>query len=329
MTTPVSPKHPTVSTATLARLNDMKQHPHKGLFVLALASIIAVLICIAMSCCFLAFASGPAKTPKPVATAAKTWTSTKPTEFMVLGDWGSGLSGQLNIANAMKALHQKAPIQFIITVGDNIYPDGDIRKFAKDYFEKPYATFVAQKIPFYPTLGNHDVPHQDEQIAYFKMPGAYYSFNKGNIAFFAINTNHFNPTQQSWLTHKLSQSKATWKIVYGHHPVYSSGPHGDEEESVQLQKELKPLLEKYHVDFYLCGHDHHYERFMPVQGVYYVLTGGGGASIRSLDNETGIEQAKSMVRHHYMWFKADGNKLYARAYGENNALIDSFYLNKK
>ena len=269
-------------------------------------------------------------TPKPTVTVTSTTVKGQPVDFFVLGDWGTGLSGQFKISKAMTDFHAKSPIQFIVTVGDNIYPDGDINALAQAFYYKPYAALLKQKIHFYATLGNHDVPHQADQIKFFNMPGRYYSFTKGNTQFFVTDTNNFNAEEMAWLNGALAKSTAKWKIVTGHHPVYSHGPHGQEKEPKQLARDLKPILEKHHVDFYLSGHDHDYERFKPVNGVYYIVAGGGGASLRPLEKTTlATEATVSKVEHHYMWVRIDGNKFYAKALGPNNKIIDSFYLQKK
>jgi len=67
-------------------------------------------------------------------------------------------------------------------------------------------------------------------------------------------------------------------FVAGHWPAYSSGAHGvaDHDEWGEVRDHLQPLFETYGVDIYWCGHDHHYER-AEVNGVTYIVTGGGGA----------------------------------------------------
>jgi 3',5'-cyclic AMP phosphodiesterase CpdA len=45
----------------------------------------------------------------------------------------------------------------------------------------------------------------------------------------------------------------TWLLVAGHYPVFSTGEHGDTSE---LKSYLLPLLTKYKVHAYFCGHDH-------------------------------------------------------------------------
>ena len=64
---------------------------------------------------------------------------------------------------------------------------------------------------------------------------------------------HAAAEQLDWFQETLASSTADWLIVIGHYPVYSGGEHGS---TVSLANELAPLLEKYKVDAYLCGHDH-------------------------------------------------------------------------
>ena len=70
----------------------------------------------------------------------------------------------------------------------------------------------------------------------------------------------------------LASSTSQWKIVALHHPPYSSGRHGS---TVGAREQLEPILVRRHVDLVLAGHDHHYERTHPHQGVTYVVSGGG------------------------------------------------------
>jgi 3',5'-cyclic AMP phosphodiesterase CpdA len=108
------------------------------------------------------------------------------------------------------------------------------------------------------------------------MQGRYYTFSQGSVQFFALDTNNNAPwkEQLKWLEKNLARSKAPWKVVFGHHTIYSSGLHGATE---QLGDRLKPLFSRYGVQLYLCGHDHHYERTHPIQKTTYVVCGAGAA----------------------------------------------------
>lgn len=265
-------------------------------------------------------AQKPPVPPTPVTQKAE------PVQFIAFGDWGSGMLVQMRTAKAITDFYKKSPFEFVLTLGDNFYRDGNVKKYAEERFNKPYRHLLDNGVKFYASLGNHDYlgGFEQDQIAFFKMPKNYYDFVRGNVHFYAIDTNHFNGEQKSWLEKRLSQSTEPWKIVYGHHPIYSSGEHGD---SSHLKQALQPVLEAHHVDFYLAGHDHDYERFAPKNGVTYVVSGGGGASIRTFQ----AVKPGSVVRkatHHFMVFEVMGNHLKFQVIDSSGKVIDSGSLMK-
>ena len=111
------------------------------------------------------------------------------------------------------------------------------------------------------------------------MDDRYYTFTQGPAQFFVIETNVEVDwkTQMAWLTQQLEQSKAAWKIVYGHHPIYSSGSYGTNAEMV---KRFSAVFKQHRVNLYVNGHEHHYERSRNIDGTTYLVTGHGGASLR-------------------------------------------------
>ena len=108
----------------------------------------------------------------------------------------------------------------------------------------------------------------------------FYTFKKGNVRFFALDSNYFDQTQADWLEKALADSTEDWKICFFHHPLYSSGGrHGSE---VDLRAQLEPLFLKYGVQVVFAGHEHFYERLKPQKGIHYFVN-GGGAKLRSGD----------------------------------------------
>jgi hypothetical protein len=84
----------------------------------------------------------------------------------------------------MARARQSFPFEFVIMLGDNIYGSERPQDFAEK-FEKPYATLLTQKVPFYAALGNHDDPTQ-RYYKPFNMNGErFYTFTKGDARFFA------------------------------------------------------------------------------------------------------------------------------------------------
>jgi hypothetical protein len=164
-------------------------------------------------------------------------------------------------------------------LGDNIYPDGNPSDLSSK-FERPYAELLRRGVSFQAVLGNHDVKKgREAQTNYpnFNMGGrSYYSFTKGSglVEFFALDSTNFDFLQKRWLEHVLASSRASWKIAFFHHPLYSSSDrHGS---SYELRSEIEPLLVKYGVAAAFSGHDHTYERVKPQRDVQYFVSGAGG-----------------------------------------------------
>jgi predicted MPP superfamily phosphohydrolase len=250
----------------------------------------------------------------------------KQLKFVAIGDTGSRLPGQYKTADALVKSYQAEPFGFVLLLGDNIYPYGDVKKHGEASFTKPYGPLLKAGVPFYVSLGNHDVQFgfRQDQLAFFHMPASYYVLKKGIADFFVIDTNEFDLKQQQWLYDQLQASKAPWKIVFGHHPILSSGKHGNNKA---LLATLSPILKEQRVALYLAGHDHNYERFKPQDGVTYVVSGGGGASLRTLD---AIEPAsvEHKSTHHFVRFEATPKKLTANVIDADLNVIDRFSLKR-
>ena len=202
--------------------------------------------------------------------------------FAAIGDMGTGNIGQLAIAEVMNDYYQQRPFELVLMAGDNIYKDGNIRRVGAT-FSKPYYFLRKQGVPFRAVLGNHDVltNNGEDQIKFssFNMDGRYYSFSKGIVQYFALDTTDRLWTKQlDWLEQTLAESTAIWKIVLAHHPLYSSGLHGSNEELITM---LSPLFKRYGVQLYINGHDHNYERTEVIDGTTY-LTVGAGAKTRPM-----------------------------------------------
>lgn len=194
--------------------------------------------------------------------------------FLCLGDFGSGNKTQYKVAETMAYLCAEYPVQFVIGLGDNIYPEG-VRsvksKMFQEQFEKPYSC-LPKHIEFFHCLGNHDYKgNVNSQIRYtyhskrWNLPDLYYKMRKkvNNIIvdFFAINTNMEDLTytqrqkQEIWIVEELKKSKARWKIVFGHHPWKSSGTHGNTKNKY-LNELFKKMIQTKEVHLILAGHDH-------------------------------------------------------------------------
>ncbi|AFZ36873.1 metallophosphoesterase [Stanieria cyanosphaera PCC 7437] len=200
--------------------------------------------------------------------------------FVSLADVGMGNKGQYAVAQAMNCYWQQNAFPLVLLAGDNIYPGGEIDK-VKAVFEQPYQSLLKQGVRFQAVLGNHDIitNNGEDELRYqdYNMQGRYYTFTQDSVQFFALDTNDNAPwdEQLTWLEENLARSQSRWKIVYGHHPVYSSGLHGG---SQFLNDRLTPLFSRYQVQLYICGHDHNYERSKNIQGTTYIVCGAGAGT---------------------------------------------------
>ena len=197
----------------------------------------------------------------------------KSIRFAVIGDSGTGERAQYEIAEKMDLYHETVNFDFVLMLGDNIYGGHRPEDFRKK-FESPYHNLLDAGVKFYATLGNHDDPNE-RLYKPFNMGGQrYYTFKKGEVEFFVLDSTYMDPNQLNWLEQNLQKSTARWRIAYFHHPLYSNGrAHGPD---LDLRNRLTPLFRKYGVNVVFSGHEHSYERLIPEQSFHYFILGNSG-----------------------------------------------------
>ncbi|MED6111448.1 hypothetical protein PIB30_052349, partial [Stylosanthes scabra] len=172
--------------------------------------------------------------------------------LFVIGDWGrGGAYNQSQLAFQMGIVGKELDIDFVISTGDNIYPNG-LRGTDDPAFEysftKIYSASSLQK-PWYSVLAEFffvdTTPLVDN---YFTQPGDNVYDWRG-----VLPRNQYISNLLSDLHFALQESNAKWKIVVGHHTILSAGFHGN---TLDLQNLLLPLLQENNVDLYINGHDH-------------------------------------------------------------------------
>ena len=78
------------------------------------------------------------------------------------------------------------------------------------------------------------------------------------------------------------------------------------------------------MDLVFAGHDHVYERTVPIRGVSYVLSGGGGRRLYPAGE--GRLTACSRSAHHAVVVGVGGGSLYLEAVEPDGAVFDRFGL---
>jgi hypothetical protein len=193
--------------------------------------------------------------------------------FAVIGDTGTGTEKQYEVGRVMVSYRQAFPFDFVLMMGDNLYGSEKAVDYKKK-FEDAYKPLLDDKVKFYATLGNHDESNE-RFYANFNMNGEeYYNFKKGPVSFYSLNSNYMDKKQLKWFEDKLASDTSEWKVVFFHHPPYSSG--GKHGSSTGLREVVEPLFVKYGVGVVFAGHEHFYERIKPQKGVYYFISGAGG-----------------------------------------------------
>jgi len=237
--------------------------------------------------------------------------------FCVIGDWGRyGDYYQKAVADQLSSAVVGVDASFIISTGDNIYPNGVASEYDpawKYVYEDVYSSYPTH-IAWYVVLGNHDYKtNPDAEVAYSKissrwhMPARYFSIKKNigkdsaNTAeFFFIDTTPFqkdyysepdyashvagNDTaaQRNWLINGLKNSTAKWKFVIGHHPLYSAGKRkGKTNDMIDA---FRNIFEKYKVDAYFCGHEHQLEVDQESGFHFYQFISGAGSETTAVTN---------------------------------------------
>ena len=243
-------------------------------------------------------------------------------KFAVLGDFGTGEKSQYELADQMVKLHDRFPFELVVLVGDNLYGSERPQDFVKK-FEQPYQALLERGVKFYASLGNHDAREQ-RYYKLFNMDGKlYYTFSPHpDVRFFALESTYPVPEQFEWLEKELKASSSAWKIVFFHHPLYSSGDrHGSD---LRLRDVVEPMFVKYNVSVVLTGHDHFYERVKPQQGITYFVTGSGGQLRKgNIDQRTGITARGFDTDLVFMAAEIAGDDMYFQAIARDGSTVDS------
>lgn len=270
--------------------------------------------------------------------------------FFVIGDYGNGSANQLEIAEVMwreweRRARSDNPVRFVLTTGDNIYSTRRLgflptstglydRDWRRKFFE-PYQP-ILKSIPFYPTLGNHDLKSAYQQDRgevgtyldnfFFPSPepARYYTYSVGGFAdFFALDSTTLSSSearsdlgprgrQYQWLARALAASKSPWKIAYFHHPPFSAGP--EHPGSHPYMKALMNLFSTSGVQTVFSGHEHNFqvsERNQASGGVLYVVSGAGG-QLRSGGIQDDMKKANIAAiasQRHFLLVELEGRTM--------------------
>lgn len=260
-----------------------------------------------------------------------------PVRFTALGDFGSGNDNQLRVIDAMDAWVPQSDLW--MTLGDNAYGDGLYHEIHENNFDRHRRHLM--QVPAYLTPGNHDWRDGDLEpyLDNWFLPGAesYWSLDYGPVHFVGLDSEvgvlDLEPGNMvEWLRADLEAHRdARWTIALWHHPILTG--HPDRSGHIAMIGRVVPILQEFGVDLVLVGHDHFYERFVPLrfdgfetfedpEGFHYVISGSGGNTLYEL-NDHPLDVVGER-RFHFLYVEADRERIRVRAIGDEGDVIDDF-----
>jgi predicted phosphodiesterase len=293
---------------------------------------LAWLVCAVLSArCSAAPAGSGASGPEVVADSQPAAQILHPgsIKFAVIGDSGRWSREQRDNAAQLAAQRERFRFDLVLMLGDNNYGDGSPESYVRR-FEEPFKPLLDAGVKFYATRGNHDVgPQWDYPL--FNMGGhRYYTFERDSgllpsvardrVRFFAVDTVNPDNEQLVWLDRELSGSRADWKIVFQHHPIYTSGRY--RMSSTFHRHTLEQAFVEHSVDVVFAGHEHVYERLVPQRGVMYFVSGAAG-SVRVGDLRPTPYSANGYDRDlSFMLIEIAGDTLYFKTVTRTGDIVD-------
>ena len=234
----------------------------------------------------------------------------KDVNFYLANDLGrNGYYDQKTIAETMGVMAETLSVECVLAAGDVHHFEG-VRSVDDPLWMTNYELIYKHPelmIPWYAILGNHEYRSNPQAVidyskvsARWNMPSRYYvkmiEDNGVTVCVLMIDTaplidkyrrdteDYPDAGKQSiaaeleWLDATLAASTAKWKVVMGHHPIFADTDK-NESERTDLQRRVKPLLDKYGVDAYICGHIHNFQHIRkPDSHVDYVVNSSASLS---------------------------------------------------
>ena len=238
--------------------------------------------------------------------------------FVVLGDTRTQHQIHQALVDRIVALKP----DFVLHTGDLVFL-GSVIPYWETFFE--IERELLARASLFPTLGTHE-RNSSRYFDHFYLPGneRWYTFDYGNARFICLQVDDiadYGPESEQyvWLEETLAANTQPWLFVYFHIPPYSSSLDAREGP---IRRTLTPLFEQYGVDVVFNGHHHNYER-NEVNGVTYIVTGGGGAPLCVME-EREPTRAAFAVAHHYVLLEIDDQHLNATVISHQGRILDTF-----
>jgi 3',5'-cyclic AMP phosphodiesterase CpdA len=274
--------------------------------------------------------------------------------FIAYGDSRADSPGNVSpIHEELVGLYLQEDPELVIHTGDLVYHGGEWYQYAD--FNDSIQLIWDYEVPFYTAAGNHEMYTDDwlndpsftnytAYVDYSDVAAAcggtelYYSFDANGTHFIILNTEwdwvsgeyDCSAAQMAWLEADLETTGVDdFLVVIFHRPAYSirfNSP-GRWAEAASIREEFHDLFVTHDVDLVFNGHDHLYYRTVR-DGIYYVVTGGGGAPPAQYQTEGTVWQEGDVAftDYHYCVAKYESGYLNVEVVLRNGTVRDSFSL---
>jgi len=234
--------------------------------------------------------------------------------------WGDCRTSYERLAK-MSALAARDLPDFSVHTGD-LVDEGTVPEDWDRFFEA--AAPLLRTGALWPSMGNHEY---DAKLYYdlfiLPAPERYYTFSAGPAQFFILDADwngRRDPKQRAWFSEEMKKSSARWRFVVLHQPVVSC-PCDDFTPETSMYRIFGRIIEEGRVAAVFQGHNHNYQR-AERNGVLYITTGGAGAPLYSIGDQT-PETKCARVVNHYVRVRVSGKTLSLEAVDLNGTVFDS------
>lgn len=251
--------------------------------------------------------------------------------FGVGGDSRGGMTTLRAVLAGMSA----RGAQFVALTGDAVNQGSNVGEWnewwdAGEGFVQERAVVTAN--------GNHE-GLASAFLALFALPGneRNFSVDYGNAHLVFLNDTPTSDSemeeQSQWLEADLAATTQRWKLVFHHKPAYTTASHAPERDVLEW---FVPVEEAGGVAMDFAGHNHNYERSVPIrdgkqvgasEGTTYVVSAGAGAGLYGTSREDPLVEV-AVIEHHYVMVDIQGGQLTMVAYDLAGNVLDSVVLNR-
>ncbi len=277
-------------------------------------------------------AASPSKKATPVPSPVSTPTLGSVTDvdeslqarIAVSGDTGMRNAAQDRVARRMAQEHEKEPYDAFAIAGDIVYPNGNSALTRRSI--DPYQP-ILKDAELVPALGNHDVESGEgmDILRQLGRDSAWYVEKYGPVRIIVLDSNRVgNKQQMAWLRKVLAEKQPAdeWTLALMHHPAYSAGEHGSDRN---VQRLWVPLFEQNGVELVLAGHDHDYQRSKELNGITYLVS-GGGAKLRDTGRRDFTAFSASVL--HFLDLMVYDDRIEGRAIKTDGNVFDEFTISR-